>query len=192
MNVLNKDYASTGVSWSLASTSRTVNGDWYSKADYGSAQQTAMKKALRKGGAGDLNVYTVGKTTAEGVGDLLGYATFPFDYAKNPNDDGVVILAGSLPGGSISPFNLGKTLTHEAGHWVGLYHTFQGGCGALGDSVNDTNPEAEASSGCPIGKSTCPGGKLDPILLVLIVSLKDNFMDYSDDYCLDNFTPGQA
>ncbi|KAG6848370.1 hypothetical protein H0H93_000802, partial [Arthromyces matolae] len=107
IGVLNHDYASTGVTWTLAATDRTVNADWYNHADPDSTQQTQMKAALRKGGAGDLNVYATGRITADDQ-SLLGYSTFPVDYAGNPKDDGVVILGASLPGGSAAPYNLGR------------------------------------------------------------------------------------
>ncbi|EEB89368.1 hypothetical protein MPER_12542 [Moniliophthora perniciosa FA553] len=147
--------------------------------DYGSAISREMQVALREGGVADLNVYTVAFTTS----NLLGYATFPSEYEDNPEIDGVIILFSSLPGGTAAPYNLGATLIHEAGHWVGLYHTFQGGCRAPGDSVDDTAPEASEAFGCPVGRDTCRGGDVDPI---------HNYMDYTDDSCMTEFTQGQT
>jgi hypothetical protein len=183
ISVINTAYASTGISWVLAGTDRTINANWFNLAGPGSTYQTAMKQALRKGGAGDLNVYSVGFTSGSGSG-LLGYATFPSSYAGNPIDDGVLILFSSVPGGTAVPYNLGHTLTHEAGHWVGLYHTFQGGCTGSGDSVADTPAEASPAFGCPSSRDTCTAvSGADPI---------HNFMDYTDDVCMWEFTAGQA
>ncbi|KAK0242976.1 metalloprotease [Armillaria nabsnona] len=182
ISVMNADYASTGISWVLAGTDYTINSDWFSNVGPDSSQQTAMKAALRVGGENDLNVYTVGFTSGAGAG-LLGYSTFPYSYDGAPQDDGVVILFSSVPGGSTANYNQGRTLTHEAGHWVGLYHTFQGGCTGDGDFVDDTPPEATAAFGCPTGRDTCSGGGVDSI---------HNYMDYTYDSCMNQFTPGQA
>ncbi|TCD67922.1 hypothetical protein EIP91_011786 [Steccherinum ochraceum] len=181
ISVLNAGYAGSGLFFALAGITRTTNPQWFNQVGLGTSLQTTMKQQLHVGGPNVLNVYTVGFVSGSGE-DLLGYATFPFSYSGNPIDDGCVILFSSLPGGSTANYNQGKTLTHEVGHWVGLYHTFQGGCSGSGDQVSDTPPEASPASGCPTGRDTCSGGGVDPI---------HNYMDYSFDSCLTGFTPGQ-
>ena len=96
-----------------------------------------------------------------------------------------MIRSDTLPNSKPSVYNLGKTATHEVGHWFGLLHTFgnNGGCNGKGDLISDTPMESSPAFGCPVGRDSCPDQEgLDPV---------HNFMDYSDDDCLTEFSPLQ-
>ena len=181
ISVLNGAFAGTGWTFNLVATTRTTNSTWYDGCA-SSTTETQIKNALRQGSADDLNIYSCNPS-----GGLLGWATFPSSYSSQPSKDGVVILYSSMPGGGADPYDEGDTATHEVGHWMGLYHTFQGGCAKNattgGDQVADTPAERSPAYGCPGGRDSCRHiAGLDPI---------ENFMDYSDDACMFKFTTGQ-
>ncbi|MDX1531300.1 MAG: M43 family zinc metalloprotease, partial [Rhodothermales bacterium] len=180
VQVLNDAFLDMGYQFVLAVVDRTINPAWYNGLDLGTPEETQMKQALALDPARFMNVYT-----ADLAGGTLGWAYFPFSFSSESNPlHGVVLLDQSLPGGNASPYNLGDTGTHEVGHYVGLYHTFQGGCAGAGDGVADTPAEASPAFGCPTGRDSCPTQPgLDPIT---------NFMDYTDDACMTEFTVGQA
>ena len=127
---------------------------------------------------------------------ILGYATFPDWLGFDPGSDGVVITGTSFGRGFGTPagtYNLGRTGTHEVGHWLGLYHTFDGGCSGMsqqnclsqGDRVCDTPPTNASNFGCPAVRNSCNESPVD---------LNDqtmNYMDYTDDLCMQMFSMGQ-
>jgi hypothetical protein len=170
--------ADTPFRFALTNTTWTTNVEW-STVSPGRVEKE-MKAALHEGDSETLNVYS-----ADIGGGLLGWAYFPQSYngGAGATNDGVVILDESMPGGTAGKYALGDTLTHEVGHWLMLEHTFAGGCSTAGDGVADTPAEAMPQFDCPIGADTCAAPGLDPI---------HNFMDYTQDTCMDMFTAGQA
>lgn len=181
MTVLNSAFASTGWQFQLVSIDRTTNASWYTMTP-GSTAETQATNNLRRGTADDLNIYTVGNANG-----LVEWATFPSGYASKPKQDGVFVNFNALPGGSSASYNLGDAAVHAAGHWMGLYHTYQGGCSTNatggGDFVADTPAERTANYGCPVGADSCRTiTGLDPI---------NNYMDETSDACRSAFSAGQ-
>lgn len=169
----------TGFSFKLVGIDRTDNAAWFN-AGAGSSDEREMKAALHRGDASDLNIYS---STASAY---LGWAYFPSTYKVHPTIDGLIIDWESMVYTSTryaGRYDLGKTATHESGHWFGLYHVFQGGCNNWGDYVDDTPPQLIATRGCPEGQDSCKEPGLDSI---------HNYMDYSYDACYNQFTAGQA
>lgn len=188
VDVLNDAFSGTGAAansgdtpfrFDLTDTTYTVNAAWATLAPE-TKEERAAKTALHQGDASTLNVYVLN------LGDgLLGYAEFPQRGKGQLWRDGVMILDESMPGGTASPYAEGDTATHEVGHWLGLFHTFQNGCRTRGDYVTDTPAEALPAFECAVdtGRDSCPDQPgIDPV---------QNFMDYTEDACMNEFTTGQ-
>lgn len=180
VEVLNNAYGQHGITFTYEENDVKVvdNADWF-RMGHLSAAERAAKKSLQVGPETTLNFYTTNG------GGLLGWATFPWDLEGDPDMDGVVVLYSSLPNIGSPPYNLGQTATHEIGHWLGLYHTFQGGCNATGDHVGDTI----AHSGPNYGKPA--EGKRHNACEEEEAPVK-NYMNYVDDDWMDRFTDGQV
>jgi len=167
--------------FTLKKADRTRREGWF-HAYFNGPRDQRMKKKLHVGNARTLNLYLNGGGPRNSP--VLGWARFPWQYASAPHLDGVSVNIASLPGGRATGYNRGDTLVHEVGHWLGLFHTFEGGCNDPGDLVPDTAAEEQPSFYCQTTRDTCvaePG--LDPVR---------NFMDYSQDACMNMFTAGQV
>ncbi len=143
-----------------------------------------------------LNVWVVSTIASSGQteGTVLGYAQFPGGGAATT--DGILVRADNIGaiGFQFQQTQWGRTVTHEVGHWCGLFHPFQGGCsGALssdcslaGDRVCDTPPVAKSTAGCPTNQNSCTNDSPD------LPDNVRNYMDYADGTCMNMFTAGQV
>lgn len=182
---MNTAYNKYGINFNLLGSDFTTNDAW---AIAQPADMAAAKTALRKGTYSTLNIYF----HTDLAGGNLGTCTLPSQVPPNSNpsiynSDGCNVNANTMPSGSFTGYNQGKTAVHETGHWLGLLHTFEGySCSGSGDFVGDTPMESQSTDGCPTSpaKNTCPDNNgMDPV---------HNYMDYSTDACYTGFTAGQV
>jgi hypothetical protein len=181
ISVLNRSYQDADIEFIYKPSNVKFHNEkkWF-HMDHGSVEERQAKSSLRASPERHLNFYTAGLSAG-----LLGWATFPWELDGDRDRDGVVILHSTFPGGNEERFNLGMTAVHEIGHWLGLYHTFQGGCNAFGDHVADTVSHSEPNTGTPQDgqrNGACELNSLAPI---------HNYMNYTDDEWLSEFTLGQ-
>ncbi len=183
----------TGVVFKLRKITVTRNDQWFHAGPM-SAADKQMRRKLHVGGPNVLNVYLT--SPRDSGQSLLGYARFPWLASSSPALDGITINVISMNGGRATGYNRGDTIVHETGHWMGLFHTFEGGCDAPGDYVADTAAEGEPSFQCNTKRDTCPtpdppgSTNLDPAPPAVPDPVR-NFMDYSYDSCMIQFTKGQ-
>jgi len=176
INVLNEAYEQYNIIFTLSSIDRTANDNWFSDME---SYEQQYKQQLNIDPAHHLNIYT---------GDmpgLLGWAYMPYSWSESYYMHGVCLSYTCLPGGTY-PYNLGRTASHEVGHYLGLLHTFDNGCNAPGDYVNDTPYQDDGNNiyTCNPNLDTCPNQLgTDPV---------HNYMNYVDDACLTEFTNGQS
>ncbi len=159
-------------------SSKTV---WYSEDGYmkiaSQGGMTAVAPTTK------LNVWVVNNLQSRTAGALLGYAQFPGGATAT---DGYVCASFCLgnTGTAAAPYNLGRTATHEIGHWMNLRHIWGDGNGCASDLVSDTPVHDSPNSGVPaVGhRSTCSGAPLEMYM---------NYMDYTDDRGMYMFSNGQ-
>ncbi|KAJ3495695.1 hypothetical protein NLG97_g3208 [Lecanicillium saksenae] len=182
MTVLNDAYAPMNIGFNFVNTTYHVNKKWANTRYPGSAMEGEIKGKTRHGGRLALNLYYIPTWDGSGV------CNFPDDIGpddKNLHKDGCMQSTDSFPDGTDD--HRGFLTVHEVGHWLGLLHTFQGGCNEEGgDFVADTPAEKGpnwSSYGC-VERDSCPLlPGLDPI---------ENHMDYSHESCKTGFTSGQG
>lgn len=150
-------------------------------SDHKTFQRSMLKELSYWDNTRYLNVYVV-KDINSGSG-ILGYASFP---GGPPDEDGIVVRHDYFGNIGTAAGSMGRTTTHEIGHWFGLYHTFNGGCGTdtctTGDMVCDTPPVSAPNFGCPTINSCTNDSYPDQT---------ENYLDYTDDACKSKFTLGQ-
>lgn len=205
---IQQQYSNSSIYFTRQGVTRVTNDNWATGAD-----DVGMKAALRQGSYSTLNVFFQSDLQTQGAdpsasATLLGFCSVPIEGVTDATPrseyvtDGCNILSGTMPGGSVSAYNMGGTAVHEIGHWNGLLHPFQDQTcdpNDPGDYIADTPQESAPTSGCPEGKDSCATGynPNDPKAIHTASGYAGpdpihNFMDYSMDSCYQGFTSGQA
>lgn len=174
INILNQWLLETNIEFYLQTMDYTVNASWWNITVFSNLERE-MKSLLYIGNYRHLNIYSVT------IFNWGGYSTFPDQNLTN--FDGVLVSPSEMPTREQTT-RPGTLLVHEVAHWLGLYHTFEGGCSYPGDYVNDTPAQLHnANNQCPGTADSCPNEPgLDP---------NTNMMDYGGDACRKEITPGQ-
>ncbi|TFK24283.1 hypothetical protein FA15DRAFT_741919 [Coprinopsis marcescibilis] len=189
-NLLNTGFQNSGFTFRLEEIRRYNNPTWFNEIGVNDPWplEWEMKRTTRAGGRSTLNIWTVSQVAfpmvlTPNTNFVEGFAQYPWNYANNPDSDGVAMRHTTFPGNG-NPKRFGKSYIHEVGHWLGLYHTFEGNnCSGTGDFVSDIPAQEFSADGCPTDLDSCPFHPgVDPI---------SNYMDYSEDSCKTGFTPGQ-
>jgi len=184
ITAINNVYGPTGVKFELVNTTRTYNTAWFRNRDH-----NEMKRSLRAGDEGSLNIFTTGPDPGQDYG--FATSTFPMVLPDRLPVDGIVLSTMYLPGGTDESDNKGNRILHELGHWLGLYDIQEGGCIPESDYVDDTpstmrvwyganpclNPDFRPDS-CP----ELPGE--DPVRNVMFSGIHGD--------CAQEITPGQV
>jgi hypothetical protein len=162
-----------GVGIAEGTVAVTFGTDYLSGADSDSTWSGYINLVVRNISGGILGYSPLGGTPNTGATVVINSAAFGSGSG----------CTGYVPG---EPYNLGRTLTHELGHYFNLAHTFDGcgtNCNTTGDRVCDTPPLNVENYGCPVAGEVadCNGGP----------ALTMNYMDYTDDACMYMFTLGQ-
>jgi len=184
--------ADTGIRFCLAS--RKPNGDWTNGIERRqnlSVMNWAPDDAMKFYNSGGLDVWDSKNYLNIWVcnlsGNFLGYTTFP---GGDSLIDGVVVKSRAF--GRIEfvapPFDKGRTATHEVGHWLFLFHIWGDDAGScLGtDLIDDTPNQSDATQGCPTFPAFDNCSLTQPGIMFM------NYMDYTNDVCMNIFTRGQS
>lgn len=190
IDILNRAYSgetggiSTPFQFTLSGINRVRNSKWHALSP-SSPTEIDVKTNLKVGGPETMNVYVADIVLEDQEGTILGYSSLPVFYKILSDQDGIVLNFRAVPGGPLKNYNLGNTLVHEAGHWLGLLHTFNGGCeGAFTDFVSDT-PRHELPT------EPCPSKGYDSCTNAIGNDPSHNHMNYTVDSCRYEFTAGQ-